>query len=421
LQAIATRILEIDRRYPDGLLSIEGDYAKFLETKAALLEAQENRETILRGNLRRETEWIKAGAKARTTKQQARIHRHGELAAEVKELSQRNVKRTVQMEFQSAENQPKRLLEAKKISKKYGDSFPLFSSLDVLLTPGKRIGIIGDNGAGKSTLIRVLLGEEDADGGKIFRSDSLKVAYFEQGREKLDPEVSLLRTICPYGDQVIFQGRTVHVRSYLERFLFSQSQLDQNVGSLSGGEQSRALMAKLMLTEANLLVLDEPTNDLDIPTLNFLEECLKEFEGAILMVSHDRYFLDQVSTEILAFPVTPEARKKGELHTFADLSQWTYWHEEEREKMEAVASQTGSAKSAVAPPPSPKLRANDSKEVQNLTKKIDRAEKEMAELEAECSKPEIASDLEKLTKLGIKMKTLQAEIDQLYARWEMLE
>lgn len=415
LQKISTRVLEIDRRHPDGLFSVSGDYAQFLEARAAQLEAQENRETILRGNLRRETEWVKAGVKARTTKQQARIQRHSELAQEVRELSQRNLKREAQMEFQSADNHPKKLLEAKRLTKQYGTNPPLFKNLDLLLSPGKRIGIIGENGCGKSTLIRVLLGEERPDSGRITTADQLRVSYFEQGREKLDPKQSLLRTICPFGDQVISQGHALHIRTYLDRFLFPQDQMDRPVGSLSGGEQSRALIAKLMLTEANILVLDEPTNDLDSPTLDVLEDCLKEFDGAVLLVSHDRYFLDQVSTEILAFPRTPQDRAQGKLHFFADLAQWQDWYERQETSHPAAAPVTESEKAKEPKSPS------KAKEIESLTKKIARAEQQLSEKEADCAKPEIAADLKKLSELGTEMKRLQNEIQQLYAQWEELE
>ncbi len=419
LQKVSNRILELDRRNAGGILSVKGNYTTYLEIKDSLMTAQENRENILRGNLRRETEWLKQGAKARTTKQQARIKRHGELSNEVGELASRNIQRTAKMEFQSAENNPKRLLEAKKISKKYGE-LTLFSNLDLLLTPSTRIGILGANGCGKSSLIRVLLGKESPDVGNIFRSDQLKVVYFEQNRDVLDPRVSLMRTVCPYGDHVLYQGRQIHIRSYLDRFLFSSIQMDMNVGSLSGGEQSRVLIAQLMLQEANLLVLDEPTNDLDIATLNVLQECLIQFDGAILLVSHDRYFLDQVSTQLLAFPVTGEDKKRGELFTFADLSQWESWHAESLEQLNENPKKVASEKKEPQLPLS-KNSSSEKREAEMLLKLIEKAENSLAALAAQCEKPDVLSDLKKLSEVGVQMSKLQTDIDSLYKKWNLLE
>ncbi len=415
LERVANRILELDRRNPGGILSIKGPYSRYLEVKESMMTAQENRENILRGNLRRETEWVKAGAKARTTKQQARIQRHSELESEVKELASRNIKKLVSIDFESIENSPKRLVDAKKISKSYSKDRPLFSNLDLLLTPGTRVGVLGANGSGKSTLIRVLLQLEKQDSGTISHSDRLQVAYFEQNRDQLDPDVSLLRSVCPHGDQVIYRGRPLHIRSYLEKFLFSYDTMDMNIGSLSGGEQSRVLLAKLMLTEANVLVLDEPTNDLDIPTLHVLEEALTQFEGAILLVTHDRFFLDRVATQILAFPVLEKEKKAGTLHTFADLAQWESWHanqinHKENKKSESSAP-TVQKQEASKPKPS-------SKKVEALTKKIERAELAYAKLEAECSTAEVMSNIAELSKRGREMQELQAQIDALYREWE---
>lgn len=417
LQRVATRIFELDRRNAGGILSVKGNYSTYLEVKEALMTAQENRENILRGNLRRETEWLRQGAKARTTKQQARITRHGELSSEVSELAERNVKRVAQLEFQSLDNAPKRLIDARNISKSYAKDRPLFSNLDLLLTPGSRIGILGANGCGKSTLIRVLLGLEQPDKGFVKHSELLRVAYFEQNRDSLDPRVSLLRTVCPYGDHVNFQGRQLHIRSYLDRFLFSQDQMELPISALSGGEQSRVLIAKLMLAEANVLVLDEPTNDLDIATLNVLQDCLASFEGAILLVSHDRYFLDQVSNQILAFPLGEAEKKAGKLHTFADLAQWESWHKVALKQAQPVSVPS----SKPAEPIKKSGNASNEKEFSSLAKKIERAESALSKLEAECADLTVASDLKKLTELGEKMKKTQDEIASLYERLNELD
>ncbi len=342
LQRVTTRILELDRRNAGGLLSVAGDYATYVRVKAETMHAQERREVVLRNTLRRETEWLRRGPAARTTKQQARIERAGTLGDEVAELGRRNQTRTATLEFGAAEARPRRLIEARGIAKSY-DGRTIFEGIDLRLGPGVRVGLLGPNGCGKSTLIRVLLGEEAPAAGTVMRADGLQVAYFQQSREALDPTLSLTDTLCPDGDHVSFRGARLHVRGYLERFLFTPEQMPMAVGKLSGGEQSRLLLAQLMLREAQLLVLDEPTNDLDLPTLAVLEESLTGFDGAVLLVTHDRYFLDQVATTILAFDTRPGA-PRGVI-PFASLGQWEAWRAETvaAEKSAAAAGAAGSA------------------------------------------------------------------------------
>jgi ATP-binding cassette subfamily F protein uup len=413
LQHVSNRILELDRRNAGGLLSVRGDYAKYLETKETLLATQGQREIRLKNTLRRETEWLRQGAKARTTKQQARIQRAEVLSNEVAELETRNRSRTSRIDFQGTDRSPKKLLEAKRISKSYGPR-RLFRDLDLRLGPGVRIGFLGVNGCGKSTLIRALLGTETLDSGEVFRSDQLRVAYFEQNRETLDPSQTLVKTLCPSGDHVDYRGTRVHIRSYLDRFLFSSEQMEMAVGKLSGGEQSRLLLARLMLQPANLLVLDEPTNDLDLDTLNVLQDCLTEFEGAVLLVTHDRYFLDQVATQILAFPTNGS----GALTSFADLAQWEAWHE-----TQVQPQQTAAPKAAPAPATAPakkKLSYKDQRELDGMEASIHAAEAELARLTEESARPEFASNASKLAELTRALSLAQAKVDRLYARWAEL-
>jgi ATP-binding cassette subfamily F protein uup len=417
LQRIANRILELDRRNPGGLLSINGDYATYLETKEGLLASQERREQVLKNTLRRETEWLRRGAKARTTKQQARIKAAGELKKDVEEVEYRNQSRTARIEFGSTERNPKKLIEIKGVSKAYGQRV-LFEDFDLLITPKSRIGLLGQNGCGKSSLIRVLLKNEEPDRGTVFHSDQLQVAYFEQARESLDPAMSISKTLCPKGDYVDFRGGRVHIRSYLDRFLFDPGQIDMAIGKLSGGEQSRLLLAKLMLKDANLLVLDEPTNDLDLATLNVLEECLTDFDGAVLLVTHDRYFLDQVATQIVAFP--PPGIKSRKLVSFQGLSQWETWHaEQEAEAAKPAARNEKSASSA--PGKKRKLSYNEQREYDSMEKNIHEAEARLAVLTEESARPENLSNAPKLAELSAEMGELQTKIDRLYARWSELE
>jgi ATP-binding cassette subfamily F protein uup len=420
LQRVATRILELDRRNAGGMLSVAGDYATYLRVKSETMHAQERREVVLRNTLRRETEWLQRGAAARTTKQQARIQRAGVLAAEVGELGTRNQQRGVTLDFEAQERRPKRLIEARGIGKSYG-ARAIFRGVDVRLGPGVRLGLLGANGCGKSTLIRVLLGEEPPTEGTVLRADGLEVAYFAQNRDALDPERSVAITVCPDGDFVLYRGARVHVRGYLERFLFTSEQTDLAVGKLSGGEQSRLLLAQLMLRSAQVLVLDEPTNDLDMATLAVLEESLTGFPGAVLLVSHDRYFLDQVATTILAF----DAESDGVV-PFASLAQWEGWRAERRVAAIARAArdrEASAASGAASGGASSKRRLGylEQREYDTIEASIGRAEAALQAAIADSERPDNASDAARLIELLRDVEKQRAEVDRLYARWADLE
>lgn len=419
LQRISNRILELDRRNPGGLFSVNGSYADYLESKEMMISAQERREDALKNTLRRETEWLRRGVMARGTKQQARIKQAAALKDEVEELEYRNAVRTAKLDFVANERNPKKLIRAKGISKSYGDNL-LFKDVNLLITPGIKLGLLGANGCGKSTLIRVLLGEETPDSGSIERYDRLEIAYFEQNRETLDPAATVANTLCPQGDHVKYRGEHVHVRSYLDRFIFNQSQMDMEVGRLSGGEQSRLLIARLMLREANILVLDEPTNDLDMATLKVLEECLLEFPGAVILVTHDRYFLDQVANHLVAFGElnTPDT---GKVTSFASLEQWERLYNEMRaariSKEALVPTKTDKA---TKPKVRRTLSFKDQYELDHMEETIHKAEADLKRLTEESLLPEVASDPKRLMELMPKIAELQIEIDRLYSRWAEL-
>ncbi len=417
LMKVANRIIELDPRHPGGLLSVKGDYASFLEKREQLIASQEKREIILRNTMRREVEWLRRGAKARTTKQQARIQRAEDLQDTVAELTTRNQVRTARLDFGSAGRPPKKLIQAKDISKSYG-SRSIFSKLSLLVGPGTRLGLLGANGCGKSTLIRVLLGLETPDTGEVFRSDLLQAASFDQNRESLDSNITVTKTVCPSGDFVDYRGQRIHVRSYLDRFLFTQTQMDMTVGKLSGGEQARLLIAKLMLRPSNILILDEPTNDLDMATLAVLEECLSEFDGAVILVSHDRFFLGQVCNQILAFPVLG-----GDLVSFADLDQWEQWHSEQLKSRLAPSKSMSSSEGGTsgAPAKKKKLSYKDQRDLDTMEERIAAAEARLAKATAESLLPENSSNAVTLARLSKEMADAQEELDNLYVRWGELE
>ncbi len=416
LQRFANRILELNPAFPEGVLSVQGHYADYLEEKERLLAAQERTGFVLKNTLRRETEWLRRGPKARGTKQQARIQRAGQIAEELEDLSQRRQVREVGIDFAANEARPKKLIEAKAISKVLGGR-QLFSKLDLLITPKSRLGLLGANGCGKSTLLKVLLGETDPDSGTVSMADNLQAAYFEQNRESLDPTLTPARTLCPSGDHVQYRGNPVHIRGYLDRFLFNAAQVEMPVGRLSGGEQSRLLLAKLMLKPANVLVLDEPTNDLDIATLDLLRDSLQEFPGAVLLVTHDRFFLDEVANQILAFGPA-ESSAAGEVVAFASLEQWENWQEGLTEKK---SSGSKSERSSAASAAKKKLGYLEQREFDGMEAKIGIAEERLREKQAVLAAPEAASNAARLQELSSEIAGLEAEIEGLYRRWAELE
>jgi ABC transport system ATP-binding/permease protein len=418
LNRISNRIWELDPRHPNGLLEVDGDYATFCQIKEEHIHALERREEVLKNTLRRETEWLRRGPAARTTKQNARMQRAYTLSDDVENLENLNRKKNVGIEFSSADGSPKKILEAKNISKSY-DGRTLFENFSLTLQRGQRIALLGANGAGKSTLIKILLGYEKPDTGEVEHSERLQVAYFDQKRDTLDPQSTPIKTLCPQGDHVQFRGSYVHIRSYLDRFLFGPDLAKSPISKLSGGEQARLLIAKLMLQEANLLVLDEPTNDLDLATLNVLEAQLRDFEGAILLVTHDRYFMDQVVDQIYA-------PYEGKLMSFADIGQWEAWVKDKSKAslstQAATQSPAGNSKnikidsaSAVS---AKKLTYKDQREFDQIEATIAKAEAQLVALEKETQKPENAS---KLAQISSEMALAQSEIERLYARWSELE
>jgi ATP-binding cassette subfamily F protein uup len=418
LQRVSNRILELDRRNAGGLLDVGGDYATYLERKADAMAAQERREDVLRNTLRRETEWLRRGPPARTTKQDARIQRAAALADEVAELGTRNRARAVELDFQASGRKTRRLIEGRGLTVRYGERL-VFEGLDVLVGPGTRLGLLGPNGCGKSTLLRLLTGAQAPTAGEVTRADGLEVAFFEQDRGALDPARSVADTVCPDGDFVSFRGARVHRHGYLERFLFRAEQMKQPVGRLSGGEQSRLLVARLMLRPASVLVLDEPTNDLDLATLGVLEEALTSFDGAVLLVTHDRYFLDQVATQILGFHVRPG--EEGRVSYFAGLAQWEAWHREQTAVERAPKAPPPLTPAASPPAARKKLSYNLQREWDAIEGRITEAEAQLAALEAEAQRPEVVSDGARLVELHRDATAARAEVDRLYARWAELE
>ncbi len=417
LENVATSMAELNRTYPDGLLRVAGSYTRFLEKKEEFLHAQSKRQEALENLVHREIEWLRRGAKARTRKSKARIDKAGELMGELADLNARRRTGTAQIDFSATDRKTKRLIELEDVTCKMGDR-TLFTGLNCVITAGMRVGLVGPNGSGKTSLLRLLRGETTPASGEIHRADWLRIVYFDQSRE-LDPDITLRRALAPEGDSVVYEDRLVHVASWAAKFLFAGEQLNQPVGRLSGGERARVLIAQLMLQPADVLLLDEPTNDLDIPTLDILEESLLEFRGSLVLVTHDRYMLDRVSTMVLGLDGADGAG------LFADYSQWESWVEERREMAKsdgrATASATAGADSARQAPAKKKLSYLEAREYDSIEQRVADAEQVLQEKRVQLEDPQIVSDSQRLVTAHAEMEEAQEKVDTLYARWAELE
>ncbi|MBU6446963.1 MAG: ATP-binding cassette domain-containing protein, partial [Verrucomicrobia bacterium] len=368
LQNVTNQIVEIDPAYPKGMFAIEGTYARFLEKKGEFLAGQLQQERSLGTKMRRETEWLRQGVKARTTKSQSRIDAAEEVLAEHSAVRARNRSKRAEIDFAATERQTRKLLTAKNLKKEVGGKV-LFQGLDLLLSPGSRLGLLGPNGSGKTTLLRMLAGEVEPDQGTIKRADDLKTVYFDQMRAQLPLDLRLRDALSPKGDYVSFRGQEVHVNGWCKRFLFSPDHLELPIGTLSGGERARIAVAHLMLQPADVLLLDEPTNDLDIATLETLEESLLEFPGAVVLITHDRCMLDRICNGFITL-----GGEEGRA---------------EPEKQEAKREEK----------PKGKLSYMEKKEFEAIEGKIAKWENEVKELNQLLESREVAQDAKKLNEI----------------------
>ena len=306
LENVASEVVELSRVYAEGVLRVRGTYSKFLEGRELYMEAQSKMQEGLRNRVKTEIEWLRRGPKARATKAKARIDNAHELIGKLADVDSRTRTSSAGIEFNATERQTKRLIELEDVSISLGGR-EIVGGVNFSVTNGMKLGLVGPNGSGKTTILRAMSGEIPATSGTVKRANGLRIVYFSQMRE-IDPTLTLRRALAPDSDSVVYQDRVVHVASYAAKFLFTGDQLNQPVERLSGGERGRVLIARLMLQPADVLMLDEPTNDLDIPTLEILEESLLEFKGALVLVTHDRYMLDRVSNIVLGLDGHAHAR-----------------------------------------------------------------------------------------------------------------
>jgi len=411
LENTTNRVVELNQGYPEGFLKVEGNYSAFVEKREKVIHEQAKRETVLSNKVRREIEWLRRGPKARTSKARYRIHKAHQLRENLAAVKGRNAQnRSVDMAFDTTHRKTKKLLDAKDLRKTLGGKL-LFDNLSLKLAPGLCIGVMGKNGTGKSTLIHILNGNLAPDAGCVKVAEGVQVLTFDQNRELSEGSRTLRQALSPEGDTVNYQGRSVHVTAWARRFLFQKDQLDMPVSGLSGGEKARVLMANLMLQPADILLLDEPANDLDIPTLEVLEESLEEFPGAMVLITHDRFLMERLCDLLLYLD------GDGGAEYFADYDQWL------RYKKDRLSATSRSGETSQSPPnkKAQKLAYEARKELNRIEKQIEKAEGIADNLKRQLHDPEIMCDAHGLAERYAEHQEAQKKVDRLYERWEELE
>jgi ATP-binding cassette subfamily F protein uup len=416
LDRVAQRTLEIDQ----GVVhSYDGGYEDYLEAKAERLAHEARTEANRQNFLRRELEWLRRQPKARTTKQKARIER----AEAAKAVAAPKQEKAAVLALDAART-GKTILELRKLRLELG-GVTLVEDLDFILTPGERLGVVGRNGTGKTTLLRAILGELVPTGGEVVLGVHTRIAYFDQHRAQLDDQKSIFDNIAGDNARIRIGGEVLDVRTYLERFLFDTYKQRQPVASLSGGERARVALAKILSRGANLVILDEPTNDLDVATLSALEQLLVDFDGCAIAVTHDRWFLNRVATSILAFQGGGEViRYAG---NYDDYRTQRARHDEQQAAREAERAADPTTKgatkpNATAPAARAKLSYAEQKELDGLPDRVEAADRAVAELTAELADPALyATRGSEVARLTAELEQKRAEAARALARWEELE
>ena len=423
LSAIATRIVELDR---GRLTSWPGSYSTYLQKKEAALDAEARELDRLDKKLQKEEAWLRQGVKARRTRNEGRVRALMALRAE--RAAHRSLGGTVRLAVDDAQGSGKLVFEGKRVSKAFG-SIPVIRDYSGRIVRGDRVGLIGPNGSGKTTLLRMLVGEIEPDSGEVRRGARLQIAYFDQGREALDPDATVADSVNEGNTTVIVNGQPRHIVGYLADFLFPRERAHSPVRSLSGGERNRLMLARLFARPANVLILDEPTNDLDIETLELLEELIGAFDGTVLLVSHDRAFLDNIVTSTLAF--------EGEGKVTEYVGGWEDYLRQSRSvrpasretsaapvrptptagRQDAAASTTGEGR-----PARRKLTYKEARELEGLPAAIESLEAEGARLRADIEAPDFyKAGADRVRTVLARADEVARELERLLNRWVELE
>ncbi|MBO9540215.1 energy-dependent translational throttle protein EttA [bacterium] len=408
LDNVADRMIELDF---GKLAEYVGNYSEYLLLKAEREEAQAKSEHVRQMTIRRELQWVRKQPKARSTKQQARVDRFQELVDQAPPDSHGEFDLLIPM----SQRLGNKVVQLKGVTKRFGDR-TLISNLDLELAAGMRLGVIGPNGMGKTTLMRMILGQDQPDIGTIEVGVNTRFVYADQGRHLLDPEKTVVEEVAGDSQWVTIEDRQITVRSYLKRFLFTDEQANTPVKRMSGGEQNRVQLAKLLRKGGNVLILDEPTNDLDLMTLRALEDALVAFKGCALIVSHDRYFLNRVATGILAF--------EGEGRIV--YSEGSYDRYMERRAVPSVTKPVPTPSSAPAAkserPTQRKMSYKETKELEGIEARIEEAEEKVSTLDAALQDPSLYAERgHEVQGLLDQAETAKREVEALYLRWQELE
>jgi ATP-binding cassette subfamily F protein uup len=414
LNRLATRITELDR---GKLTDFVGTYQNYLVKKEELLAIEATHAAKFDKVLAQEEAWIRQGIKARRTRNEGRVRQLERLRLE--RAARRDRQGNVKLNIDAGERSGKLVAELENVKKSYGDR-TLINDFSTRILRGDRIGLLGPNGIGKSTLLKLILGEIEPDSGTIERGTNLNIAYFDQMREQLDEEATLADTISPGSDFVEIGTERKHVISYLEDFLFPPQRSRSPVKSLSGGERNRLLLARLFARPTNVLVLDEPTNDLDIDTLELLESLLQEYKGTLFLVSHDREFLENTVTQVIAF------EGNGVLDEFGggydDWLRFSQQRDADQAKQKAVQQKVDVKKTEPPKATTQTLTFNEKKELDSLPLEIDALEAEQAEITTQFTNPDIYRDQPELvSQLQARLAIITADIEKKMARWEALD
>ena len=411
MQKLATRIVELDR---GQLTSWAGNYQDYLRRKAAALEEEARQNAEFDKKLAQEETWIRQGIKARRTRNEGRVRALEKLRAE--RAQRRNQQGAAEVKLNKGEASGKKVIEATDVTFAYGDKV-IIRDFSTRIERGDKIGLLGPNGAGKSTLLKLLLKQIEPTTGTVEHGTRLNIAYFDQLREQLDPELSVAETVAEGSDFIDFSDGRKHVMSYLADFLFAPARARSPVKSLSGGEKNRLLLAKLFTKPANLLVMDEPTNDLDLETLEILEQKLVDYDGTLLLVSHDRQFLDNVVTNVFVF------EGDGQINEYVGgYSDWLRVKQQQSAQAAAVDPKPKKEKTKPKSKPANKLSFKDKRELEQLPALIEELEERQSLLNDAVNQPDFyKQEHDSVKKTLAELEQVNQELEQAYQRWETLD
>ena len=425
LENTVNSMAEINPAFKEGIFKAKGNYSNYRKRREEMIQAEESQLASLKSKVRVEEAWLKQGAKARSTKSRGRTEAAHDLIGKLSATKSRLRENKIKLQFTATERKTKELATFHKVSKSFetvsGPEIKIFEKLDLKLTSGSSLGILGLNGSGNSTFVNLLSENIEPDSGNIKLAPELNIAHFRQFEDAVDQKTTLKDFLAEDSDSVVYLGDTIHVASWAQRFQFVFEQLEQPFHSLSGGERSRARLARLILQPSDVLILDEPTNDLDIETLEILEASLEDYNGALVLVSHDRFLINKLCTRFLGLD------GKGGAEIYADYSQWedqVLRGKKNKAETKPIKEESGQGKKESKKSISSskkKLSYIEQREFDGMEEKILALEAQVEELEGQIAKAGEEGQQDKLTTLCEKLAEIKATIETSYQRWEELE